>query len=199
MSYTRIALDNWLKAVDVNAERVLDVGGSRFPIEGRTKSWNVKEYKILDLEVPHECRQTPDIVMDLNEEQDWFGVITDKSVIDSFQKFDVVFCIEISEYLWNPVQALQNICTLLKQNGILYLSTHFVYPVHDPSEDDYLRYTRAGIAKLLEKTGFKIEEIKMRPALSREMIDFYGEQRMRASKHYKFHSEVGHLIKARKL
>ena len=146
-SFTRIQLEDYLKTIDVKANRVLDVGGSQNSIKGRTKSWDVKEYKILDLETPHECKQKPDIVGDLNKValgRDYY--------INLYEYFDTAFCLEVSEYWWNPFIALDNIKWLLKKDGILYLSTHFLYPVHNPVVDDYLRYTPRGITKLLEET-----------------------------------------------
>ena len=39
-------LEDWIKTLDVSGS-VLDIGGSQNPIKGRTKSWDVNEYKIL--------------------------------------------------------------------------------------------------------------------------------------------------------
>jgi len=65
MSTVRIQLENWLKTIDVKADRVLDAGGSEKSIKGRTKSFDVKELLILDLKEPHQGVK-PDIVCDLN-------------------------------------------------------------------------------------------------------------------------------------
>lgn len=65
-SYSRQQLEAWLKNIDVKAKRVLDCGGSQLPVKGRTKSWEVKTYKILDLQNPHENKVSPDIVADIN-------------------------------------------------------------------------------------------------------------------------------------
>ena len=47
----------------------------------------------------------------------------------------------------------------MRRNSILYISFHFIYPAHNPTEQDYLRYTPNGAVKLLEETGFRIIEI----------------------------------------
>lgn len=193
-SFSREKLEEWLKTIDVSAERVLDIGGSQLPIKGRTKSWNVVEYKILDLEKPHEVKQQPDFIFDLNK--DHLGL---SKAVSYLNHFDVAFCLEVSEYLWNPVRALDIINGLLKSGGILYLSTHFIYPVHAPEGTDYLRYTRDGIIRILKETGFEIKELKERPVTGVNMRDFYLGQGMRPGKTYKYHSEVGHLIKAIKI
>jgi len=192
-SYTRQQLESWLKTIDVSG-KVIDIGGSQNPIKGRTKSWDVDDYKILDLEEPHECKQKPDYTADLNYDfvEEYPNVVVDAG--DS----DIAFCLEVSEYWWNPVQALKNIALLLKQGGVLYISFHFVYPVHNPIIYDYIRYTENGVMKMLIKAGFDIETIT-----PREMTDgqagwdmFVVEEKMRPAKEYTGHSSIGCLIKA---
>lgn len=190
-SWSRIQLERWLQTIDVKVDKVLDVGGSQFPVKGRTKSWEVEEYKILDLGQPHNCIQTPDIIQDINEEFDI-----------PYTDFDIAFCLEVSEYLWNPVQALININKCLKEGGILYLSSHFIYPVHTPVENDCLRYTRKGIITMLEKTGFEIIEIIPRMETEDARVQWGGyccEQGMRMAKDYFLHNEVGHLLVTKKI
>jgi SAM-dependent methyltransferase len=170
---------------------VLDIGGSQLPIKGRTKSWGVGGYKILDLENPHNTKREPDLKGDLNSISfDFQGYKED---------FDIVFCIEVSEYWWNPVGALRNIRWALKKDGLLYISVHSIYPVHNPVEQDYLRYTRRGIEKLLEEVGIEIVEII--PRLEKqegELFGWYLNEGMRPAKDYKGHNEVGYLIKAKR-
>ncbi len=113
--------------------------------------------------------------------------------------FDQVFMIEVSEYLWNPIQAFYNANSLLKKGGVLWLSTHFIYPMHNPIEEDCLRYTRFGGIKLLEKAGFKIEAITSRMAEEMSPTQFYSAEGMRPTKGFTGHREVGYLIQAIKL
>ena len=65
-SYTRIQLEEYLKTIEIKGGRILDVGGSQKSIGKRLKVFKPDEYKILDLEQPHECKQKPDIICDLN-------------------------------------------------------------------------------------------------------------------------------------
>lgn len=197
MSYTREQLENWLKAIDVDAERVLDIGGAQLPIKGRTKSWDVHDYQILDLPKPHETKEKPTQTMDLNDpildESDGFDDVT-------YLSFDVVFCLEVMEYIWNPVQAMSNIYSFMKEGGKLYMSVPFIYPVHNPKDEDYLRYTEKGIIKVLENAGFEIQEIIMRNAKYPEMLEgFWNAEGMKASRDYSKHDAVGWLIEAVKL
>ena len=196
MSSTRTQLENWLKTIDVKADRVLDVGGGSNPVKGRTKSWDVKEYKILDNGL-EEMKQKPDYDLDLNKKI----YFTDPGDMPTEEEcYDIVFCLEVFEYIWNPVQAMKNIANCLKKDGILYISFPFIYPHHSPEEYDYLRYTKWGIEKLLKETGFKIEEIIHRSAQNKGyLMEFYVGEGMHLAKNYKKHSDIGYLVKAIKI
>lgn len=202
MSYFRQQLENWLKTIDVKADRVLDVGGGALPVPKRVKSWDVKEYKILDNEL-EDMKQKPDIVMDLNESVALSaGMIKVKeSDIEEelkVDRFDVVFCLEVFEYIWRPFRALENINIAMKPQGILYISFPFIYPMHNPIEHDYLRYTRFGVCKLLEETGFEIEYVKARVMTDGGVFywkDFLGYEGMHPSKNFSGHNEVGYVCK----
>lgn len=158
MSYFRDQLEDWLKQIAVKADKVLDVGGSQNPVKGRTLSWDVKDYVIADLPTPHETKAEPTLKLDLNQ---W-----DKTKVMQLAETsaDVVFCLEVMEYLWNPIAALANIKLAMKAGGRLYISFPFVYPMHNPIGCDFLRYTEEGARKLLEVSGFRIEEVRPRVA-----------------------------------
>ena len=189
-SKSRKQLESWLKTIDVNCNSVIDIGGSQNSIKGRIKSWNVNEYKILDLENPHEDSRKPDIINDLNEDR--------YPSIQNANRFDIAFCMEVSEYWFNPLQALRNIAQYIRRDGILYISFHFVYNQHPPDKLDYLRYTPNGVNKLLEEAGFVITECKHRLAESDFLEMFYQSEGMRGGKGFN-NKVVGSLIKARKL
>lgn len=197
-SYSRQQLEKYLKTIDVEG-KCLDIGGSQNPIKGRTKSWNVNEYKILDLEQPHETKKKPHIKIDIqfespeNYELDYYRNIG---------KFDVAFCIEVAEYWWNPVQAIRNISELLKEGGVLYISFHFIYPVHQPGDQDYLRYTLAGAIRLLAESGFDIEDIHRRTFHYKDIAKrLYNDEKMRGFEKNSggIHEDQGYIIKARRL
>lgn len=191
-SYYRQQLEDWLKTIDVKADKILDIGGAQLPIKGRTKSWDVKDYKIMDLEKPHECKRKPDYKFDI---QKYF--VNNDNFYKMNEKFNICFCLEVSEYWLYPVQALYNIHFLLKPKGILYISFPFIYPHHNPEGYDYLRYTRWGIEKLLKETGFEIDYIKSRIATAGAALlqKFYSIEGMRKCKDYINHNEIGYLIK----
>ena len=147
MSPERRELENWLKIIDVDVDKVIDIGGVSNPVKGRTKSWKVNDYRILDIKEERKGNKT-DIIFDLNQPMNYWNW------------FDIGFCLEVMAFVWNPVQVLMNIYNLLRPDAILYLSSHYIF--NHTKGTDYLRYTEMGIKKLLEETGFKILEIKPR-------------------------------------
>ena len=163
---------------------MIDVGGAAWPIRGRTKTWDVGTYKVLDKNYTY--KKIPiDYIQDLNKP----FILPDT--------FDVVFAIEVMEYMWNPYQAALNLTGLLKQGGILYCSTHFMFPNHGGGTD-VLRITREGINVLFTSAGFEILEI-----LPRKAVEAYQpmllEWQNHESKICKFPDEIGHFFKARKI
>ena len=203
-SFTRIQLEKWLAEKSIKADKVLDIGGSQLPITHRLKDWDVNEYKILDLNEPHENAKEPDIICDLNDRQENLPV--NQSTSSDFcsygdieeRQFNLAFCMEVTEYWWNPVQALENINSLLKEGGLLYISFHFIYPVHNPVDQDYLRYTPRGVEKLLEETGFEIIEHAHRTAEKLDINYTAQIEKMRPAKAYRNHQQIGSLIIAKK-
>lgn len=193
-SSSRQQLEDYLKTIDIKCDSCLDVGGSAGPIKDRLKSFNCNNYKIMDNNNEkklHEKWLEPDFVWDINEKM-WI------SDIDRFGTYDVIFMIEVFEYLYDPMMVFRNIHKLLNTGGKFYFSCHFVYPVHQKIEDDNLRITRAGVIDLLERTGFKGWKITPRLAENSGLLyQFYSQERMRAAHQYD-HREIGYLVEVRK-
>jgi len=186
MSYYKDQLNNWLKTIDVKADRVLDVGGASNPVKGRTKSWEVEEYDIADNGLENKDYDT---YLNLNSN---VGVYAGN--IYKRKQYDIIFCLEVMEYVYNPYLAIEWLKSYTKK-GILYISFPFIYPIHDPYKNDYLRYTRFGIIKLLQ--SFEIEKMIGREAKEPDkLIDFYKSDGM----HIKTDSTItGYLVKAIKV
>jgi len=170
----RNSLTNWLAELDVRGHRVGDVGGSQLPVKGRTKSWDVDEYAIYDIEEPHEGKPHPDIVCDLNDE--FYANAFEPSC-------DIVFCLETYDYVWHPANAFKIISGLLVPGGTAYISFGSIYPLHQPVKDDALRYMPGALEKLAIYAGLEIVQmIKRRPETDL-FEQFYRAERMRAAKH----------------
>ena len=193
MSKSRTQLENWVTTIDIEGKRVLDVGGSQLPIVGRANG-DPKEYVIVDLEKPHECKRKPNLIWDIQD----MNPIKDKS----YEVFDSVFCLEVMEYLYRPFIALENMNKVLKRGGSLYVSFHFIYPVHKPNKKDYLRYTQWGAEKLLKEAGFKIDKFEHK-VLDIQSVDCMARlNKIEGNKkdyNYNNHSSQGFLIKAIKI
>lgn len=179
----RLSLENWLKDLDVDANAVLDFGGSQLPVDGRVKSWNVKTYIISDLKKPHKMSREVDFVFNL--EVDHYK--------KEWRKFDVVFCLEVFEYVIRPDVALDNIARSLKSGGVAYVSFPFVYPIHEPVEYDSLRYTETGIRRLAEEVGLAINKIHVRRPETSAILQVYSAERLRAAKGHDHHV-LGYIV-----
>ena len=171
-----------MKTLEINCHSVLDVGGGELPIKDRVKSFEVKKYRILD----NEAEFRPDIFGDLN------------FIVDVDSPYDTLFCLEVFEYVWNPVQAIENIASFLKPGGVAYVSFPTIYPLHNPPGIDYLRYTKFGVEKLLAHAGFKSWEITPRVATlgQKSLADFYRYEGMHPMKGTSMIYEIGYLVKA---
>jgi len=140
-SSSRRQIESWLKTIDVKGS-VLDVGGLFMPVKGRTKSWDVTEYRIADVKPSRNG-----ILTDYNCDFNSYDVSLPIS------HFDVGFCLEVTDHFWNPVAAFTNIKDALKSGGMLYISSNFLFPHH--TGFDCIRLTKTGLSKILTETGFK--------------------------------------------
>lgn len=185
----RLELDRWLSQLDVSADRVLDIGGSQLPIKGRTKSWDVKEYLIADLPEPHVGSPKPDIEIDLN----YHGVPSQGLGLG----YNIVFCLEVFDYIYNPVSALDNIKLFLRDGGTAWVTFPTFYPTHNPIQDDALLYKEGGIRKLASAVGLEIVQmIKRRPETD-AIEQLWRRERMRAAKGYD-HDFTGFIVEFKK-
>ena len=83
-----------------------------------------------------------DVVADLhNLPKEWEG------------RFSGVLCSEVLEHVARPWVALPKLRAVIRPGGWLVLTTLFCFPEHG-FPDDFYRYTRSGLALLLEDAGF---------------------------------------------
>lgn len=186
----RLQLESWLEHIDVRDDIVTDVGGGQNPITKRVNSWQVSEYYIID----NDAQYKPDHFADLNHP------LPDSILTSRAARANIVFCLEVAEYIWNPLQFHQNIYSLLKEGGIAYISYPTLYPLHNPPGIDYLRYTKNAIEKYLAEAGFKTWEIT--PRVVTEGVgglqQFWNSERLRPMKGTNQIYDMGYLIKAYK-
>lgn len=177
MSYYKQQLLDWVASLDIQADTVLDIGGAQWPIKGHTKTWDVKEYKIVDLKIPHSNSPKPDIVQDMNE------VLTPQ-MMEYEQKTDCLVVLGVSDYVINPNIFMDNIARLLKSDGKAYVDFPFVYPTHNPIEDEGCRYSEGCIRRLVKQANLTLSEIHYRRPKPNNpfLTQFYAYDGMRAAK-----------------
>ncbi len=183
-------MEAWIANKDVSG-KVLDIGGAQEPLKGRIGQQFETTFDILDLPKPHEEKVKADVVWDLN-------LPFQGNSGRFYEAYDVVACLEVTEYFWNPVVAIANMAYFLKKGGRLLISFHFLYPVHAPEGLDYLRYTEYGAKRLLEICGFEIVDFTHRMAGDYKVYPwdvFNSAEKTHPLKRYD-HRKIGCLIEA---
>lgn len=181
-SLSRQQLESWIKNIDVSGS-VLDIGGGQKSLEGRVKSFKPDPYVVLDIE-------NGDIIQDICVPCKFDDLFKMQG-----KKFDMIFCLEVSEYFVNPVVAIMNIADWISDFGKVYISFHFIYPIHKPEGTDMLRYTDNWIKTVFNHYGFKNINIIKRMAKSNKLSEFYSEDGMKIlSDNY----TQGYLVEASK-
>lgn len=138
--FSRAGLYEWLdgRIGDLNARadgralRVLNVGAGG-EIAARLRA--LRQVDMIQIDI--DPARAPDIVAD----------VCDLSMMAE-GSFDAVFMLEVLEHVKTPQAALDEIRRILKPGGVLFLSTPFIFPIHDEPHDFY-RYTKYGLAHLL--------------------------------------------------
>jgi SAM-dependent methyltransferase len=74
------------------------------------------------------------------------------------ESFDTVLLINVLEHLYDHRVALQESARVLKSSGRIIGVVPFMYNVHG-SPNDYFRYTKSALARLLSEVGFTRIEI----------------------------------------
>ena len=186
-SFYKQQLNDFVADQDVMADVLFDIGGAQHPIKGRTRSWHVKDYQIIDLKVPHVELQHPDIEWDMNKE--WVGNA----------KADVIYCLGLTDYIINPNIFMDNIRKMLADDGHAWVEFPFIYPVHNPIDDEGCRYSEGCIRRLAKQAGLKIEEIiYKRPKPDNPyLLKFFSEDGMRAARGVD-HFVTGYIVRMTK-
>lgn len=78
------------------------------------------------------------------------------------QCFDTIVCLEVIEYVPDPIKALKEMRRALKPNGTLIFSIPFLH--RQDTEVDYWRFTESGSIYLLKQAGFQVALLKKQGA-----------------------------------
>lgn len=204
MSKSREQLNDFLREISINKKVVLDIGVQDKPTRRLTKG-DPESYWTTD--ISHQWN--PDFIFDLNDANflnkplEAYRKITLLDDPPCPTQFDVIFCIEVLEHCWNPVQALQNMVFMLKPGGRIYIATPFINPHHD--EWDMLRFTDEWYQEVLPRFNLKIVKIRERVAtVGRDYLQmFFAKEAMKyskvqAKKRGDYTYPIGYLVEARK-
>lgn len=139
--------------------KLLDVGCGEKPYKS-ILAWKVTKYVGID-----KHGSTVDIKKDFLT-----AAVLDKS-------YDTILCTQVLEHTPEPQKFLNKIYRILRKDGVLILTVPFTGSLHEEPHD-YFRFTKYGLAYLLEKAGFKIVYIKAKgnwiSAIAQDKI-FYME------------------------
>lgn len=137
----------------------------------------------------------PNITFDMNRQVQGEGGF---EIADNYMEaFDIIIAFNLWEYIYAPMTASSNLMDLLKPGGTLITNFPFIYPLHNPVGQDFLRYTPEGVEKLLKMAGFKIEIHDYIYAESPLLISFYQADGLKARSNFD-HRIIGSIIKAKK-
>lgn len=183
-SFYKQQLNDWVASQHTKARKVFDIGGAQHPIQGRTASWDVEECKIVDLPVPHVELQHPDIEHDMNEPY------------TGGELADLIYCLGVSDYIINPNVFMQNIYDMMTTDGTAWVEFPFVYPIHNPVDDEGCRYSEGCIRRLAKQAQLNVEEIiYKRPKPDNSLLlAFYAQDGMRAARGVD-HNVTGYIVR----
>lgn len=133
MSDYRKELIGWLGKISAEG-RTLDIGGKKWSVVSSLKSFKGGYFTLqkddYDLNLPLSA--------------------------SSYETYDNIFCCEVMQYVFNPLDVLRNLNEFLAPEGKLYLSFYRDFPEFSPKDSDYLRYTKQGVYKLVGEAGLKV-------------------------------------------
>jgi SAM-dependent methyltransferase len=125
--------------------RVLDVGCGRKPYRRR---FRVEEYLGLELDTPHNREHT--------HADAFYG--GDRFPFED-RRFDSVVTFQVFEHVFEPDRFLSEVNRVLVEDGTLLLCVPFVWDEHEQPVD-YARYSSFGLRHLLERHGFRVEQLR---------------------------------------
>lgn len=189
-SYYKQFLNEWKATLDVKADTVFDIGGAQDPIKGKTKSWDVKDYKIVDLAVPHVETVKPDIVWDMNN-----PVPSSHKHFNDLYQADLIFMLGVMDYVINPNVAMQNVHEMLKPDGTAWVEFPFAYAHHEPLMEEGCRYSEGCINRLANQAGLEIVEVIRKMERSGLLKRWYAEEGQRMARDYPYHGVTGFIVK----
>ena len=81
--------------------------------------------------------------------------ITDLAICKNVpsERFDLIFCTEVLEHTSDPFSCAKSLKNLIKDDGIVVVTTPFNFRIHNPLPDNW-RFTEHGLQIIFETAGF---------------------------------------------
>ncbi len=134
-----------LNSYELSTLTVLDVGCGRQSFKSLLESYS---YNYESLDMIQNVDQSVDYIAPIDCPCDVL-----KSIIPN--KYSLLLVTEVLEHVLDLKQAFVNMTSLLNPNGILIITTPFIYPLHEEPYD-YQRLTCHAIKAIAEKHGLSI-------------------------------------------
>ena len=108
--------------------------------------------------------------IDANDFGDYPDIICDicADINGLENKYDKIICLAVLEHVYNPFKAIENLRSMLKDNGIIYGFVPYLYKYHAPMDlkyQDYFRFSKDTLAYLF-KDFSDVELFPLRGRLS---------------------------------
>lgn len=149
--YIRNSIFNALKEnINIFSGRLLDVGCGQMPYKKYIlENSKINEYVGLDIETAllYDTLIQPDIR--------WDGI----TLPFENDKFDTILMTEVLEHTPFPNAILKEAFRVLKNEGIIFFTVPFLWPLHEVPNDEY-RFTPFALERILKEAGFSDIKIK---------------------------------------
>ena len=142
--------DKILKEIEPN-DHVVDMGMAM-----REKHKKIKSALLQTIDA-NDFGDYPDIICD---------ICADINGLEN--KYDKIICLAVLEHVYNPFKAIENLRSMLKDNGIIYGFVPYLYKYHAPMNlkyQDYFRFSKDTLAYLF-KDFSDVELFPLRGRLS---------------------------------
>ena len=142
--------DKILKEIEPN-DHVVDMGMAM-----REKHKKIKSALLQTIDA-NDFGDYPDIICD---------ICADINGLEN--KYDKIICLAVLEHVYNPFKAIENLRSMLKDNGIIYGFVPYLYKYHAPMDlkyQDYFRFSKDTLAYLF-KDFSDVELFPLRGRLS---------------------------------
>lgn len=87
------------------------------------------------------------------------------------ETFDWVICAEVLEFIESPDLMMSEIARVLKCGGRLFLTSPFLFRIHDPAHD-LQRFTRLKLEKLFQASKLEVVQVKVHGFFFTVLADF---------------------------